>query len=177
MFLPSGDFSTALPPRRGDAAAAIWRIPRPRVHPLHRRNLPRSQQDRLKADWVQRIRVLAVSPRWRRHFFKGPCSGEQLFSLISDKVWQAATILINCGAKADQDRRRLQLIHQITKRFLNGETIHRINFESRFPKNLESSYVGVKCAQCKSEAQKRLMQALLEGRSGGGGGAVFLFSV
>jgi len=68
---------------------------------------------------------------------------------------QAATILINWGAKADQDRRRLHLIHQITK---------------RFPKNLESSYVAVKCAQCKSEAKKRLMQALLDGRSGGGGG-------
>ena len=36
-------------------------------------------------------------------------------------VSQAATILINCGAKADQDRRRLQLIHQITKRFPNEE--------------------------------------------------------
>jgi len=75
---------------------------------------------------------------------------------FTKELVQAATILINCASKrADQDRRRLQLIHQITK---------------RFPKNLESSYVSVKCAHCKSEAKKRLMQALLEGRSGGGGG-------
>ena len=40
-----------------------------------------------------------------------------------------------------------------------------INFEFRFPKNLESSYVAVKCATCKSEAKERLMEALMEGRS------------
>ena len=36
-------------------------------------------------------------------------------------VSKAATILINCGARADQDPRRLQLLHQITKRCSNEE--------------------------------------------------------
>ena len=46
-----------------------------------------------------------------------------------------------------------------------------IHFELRFPKNLASSFVSVKCAhsQCKMKAEERLMHdLLLDGRSNGG---------
>ena len=52
------------------------------------RHLPCSQRDGLKADLVQRIQVLAISPWWRWHFYKGPSPGEKLFGIdLKLKSW------------------------------------------------------------------------------------------
>ena len=71
---------------------------------------------------AETIRIICFDLRQSSWFFKRSNKSARLFFTISRQVdcfLQAATILINCGTKADQDRQRLQLIHQITKRCPN----------------------------------------------------------
>ena len=116
-YLDSGGY----PP---DTHTTLRWVPRLRVDHLPRRRLHRPQRDGLEADLVQRSQLLAVSPGWRGHFHQAPGSGENLVGLISGTLilfFKAATMLIDCGAEADRDRRRFQLMHQIIKRFPSEE--------------------------------------------------------